>query len=445
MIAIPVTVERLLATTPWTLREIIGLRHTVRQMIPERQRLEEHVRKGTGFPVATAAIDWVLDRRDEFEKKAAASDDTVVCLLRAISVCEAGKPLAAWRFAEKAAKGLKDAWADVVLADLALVAHQPDAAATRIEKLLVERPTDAGVAYLAGRLKEEQFLWQEALEHYERALSLAPGLAIAAFRRAYILDLRGVDDEALDGYQAAAVGRARFTGAMTNLGMIYEERNDIERAIACFRQVGRALAGNHHVRVLLEGAVETTQELFDEAERKELERVQRLLRTPISEFELSVRSRNCLHRMGIRTLWDLVQKNEEELLAHKNFGEVSLREVRQMLSARGLRLGMRRDLSTQKAVREMLSEGVEGGAADPELLSQTISSLELSTRAARALECLGARTLGELIRHTEDDLLRMPNFGQVSLEEVRDRLAQLGLSLRGKEPAPLAAPLDEGD
>lgn len=430
-----VSVERLLATSQWTLRDIIGLRHTVRQIVPERQRLEEYIHKGAGFPVATAVIDWVLDRKEPFEEAATTSSDSLIMLLHSINLAENGQTLAGWQLAEKAAKGLPDPWTNIVLAELALVAHQPDAAASRIEKLSGEYPNDPHVIYLAGRLKEEQLLWQEALECYERAVSQAPDFAPAAFRRAYLLELRGMDAEAIQAYQAAATGRCRFAGAMINLGLLYEEQQDIERAIACFQQAARSLPGSHHARVLLEGAVEATQELFDEAERKEMERIQKLLRTPVSEFELSVRSRNCLSRMGVRTLWDLVQKTEEELLAHKNFGEVSLREMKQLLSSRGLRLGMRRDLGTQKVVREMLAAAVEGTATNPRLLAQPVSSLELSSSAAHAVERLGVKTLGELIQYTKEDLSHIPSFGQALLDELCSRLAQVGLSFKDSEEA----------
>ena len=440
MVGSTVSVERLLAQESWSLHDIIDLRHTIRQLVPERRRFEEHLRKGGGVPVPTVVVDWLLDRGEEFEEEAAASRDGLVMLLRAVNLAEAGRRLEAHRTAQKALRSVKDPWAPVVAAELALEAHRPEDAAPMVDKLLSEHPEDPYVLYLVGRLKEEELLWQEALEYYDKALAAEPELAAAAFRRAYLLDLRGAEEEAVEDYRTAAVGRARYAGAMVNLGLMYEERNDLERAIACYRQAARVMPRSHHARVLLEGAVESTQELFDEAERKEMERVQKLLRTPITEFELSVRSRNCLNRMGIRTLWDIVQKTEEELLAHKNFGEVSLREIKRLLASRGLRLGMRRDLSPQKAVREMLSSAAEGGATDPELLGQPVSSLELSGRAARALERLGVKTIGELVGYTEKELLSLPNFGQVSLQEVRSRLAQLGLSFKSEDTPKPALP-----
>src|SRR5438552_18060523 len=64
-----------------------------------------------------------------------------------------------------------------------------------------------------------------------------------------------------------------------------------------------------------------------------------VLNIPISDFELSVRSRNCLKKMNIRSLGDLLRTTEQELLSFKNFGETSLNEIKSLLAAKGLRLG----------------------------------------------------------------------------------------------------------
>src|SRR5579883_2029821 len=59
---------------------------------------------------------------------------------------------------------------------------------------------------------------------------------------------------------------------------------------------------------------------------------------PIEELELGVRSYNCLKRVGIETIGDLVTKTEHELAAIPNFGKKSIEEVKETLSAHGLRL-----------------------------------------------------------------------------------------------------------
>ncbi|MCX8027914.1 MAG: DNA-directed RNA polymerase subunit alpha [Thermodesulfovibrionales bacterium] len=61
----------------------------------------------------------------------------------------------------------------------------------------------------------------------------------------------------------------------------------------------------------------------------------------IDEIELSVRAYNCLKNANIKTIADLVQKTEHEMLRTKNFGRKSLNEIKQVLNSMGLRFGMR--------------------------------------------------------------------------------------------------------
>jgi DNA-directed RNA polymerase subunit alpha len=63
----------------------------------------------------------------------------------------------------------------------------------------------------------------------------------------------------------------------------------------------------------------------------------------VDELELSVRASNCLKTANIRTIADLVQKSEGELLKTKNFGKKSLNEIKTILGEMGLHLGMRLD------------------------------------------------------------------------------------------------------
>jgi DNA-directed RNA polymerase subunit alpha len=63
----------------------------------------------------------------------------------------------------------------------------------------------------------------------------------------------------------------------------------------------------------------------------------------VEELELSVRSYNCLKNANIRTIRELVQKTEAEMLRTKNFGRKSLNEIKEILHSMGLSLGMRVD------------------------------------------------------------------------------------------------------
>jgi len=67
----------------------------------------------------------------------------------------------------------------------------------------------------------------------------------------------------------------------------------------------------------------------------------------VEELELSVRSYNCLKNANIRTIRELVQKSETDMLKTKNFGRKSLNEIKEILQSMGLSLGMKLDQSAE--------------------------------------------------------------------------------------------------
>src|SRR5947209_17519944 len=76
--------------------------------------------------------------------------------------------------------------------------------------------------------------------------------------------------------------------------------------------------------------------------------LERKLNMSLAELELSVRATNCLESEGITTVRDLVIRSDEELLEVRNFGETTLKEVKQKLEERGLRLGMKTPSSMRR-------------------------------------------------------------------------------------------------
>ncbi len=81
---------------------------------------------------------------------------------------------------------------------------------------------------------------------------------------------------------------------------------------------------------------------YSKIERPPLPRNDQLDRS-VDELELSVRSYNCLKNADIRTIRDLVQRSEREMLATKNFGKKSLNEIKEILNGMGLDFGMEFD------------------------------------------------------------------------------------------------------
>src|SRR5258708_38536512 len=80
---------------------------------------------------------------------------------------------------------------------------------------------------------------------------------------------------------------------------------------------------------------------YDEDLERRSDRRSMILKIPVTDFELSARSRYCLNKMNVRTLRALIQMREGELLAHKNFGATSSKEVKPILAHKGppLRMG----------------------------------------------------------------------------------------------------------
>lgn len=78
----------------------------------------------------------------------------------------------------------------------------------------------------------------------------------------------------------------------------------------------------------------------EEEEEEEDKEFLEIIRKPISELELSVRSANCLEAANIKTIGDLIQKTEPQMLKYKNFGKKSLAEIQSILTGMGLQLGM---------------------------------------------------------------------------------------------------------
>ena len=101
----------------------------------------------------------------------------------------------------------------------------------------------------------------------------------------------------------------------------------------------------------------------------------------------------------------------------------------------------------QAASQEGFAEG-EGGEAAlgglpidaklKEILSQPIEMIELSSRASNCLKVARIKTIGELVSKRDEELLAVKNFGKKSLDEIKDRLKDMGLSLGMQLGAPAA-------
>jgi DNA-directed RNA polymerase subunit alpha len=268
----------------------------------------------------------------------------------------------------------------------------------------------------------------EVVALYERAVEADRSHPGALFGLALENDRYGNDDTALEFYRRAAAAFPAHVGSLLNLGLLYEDRDQYEKAAQCYQRVLDAYPDHARAALFFKDTEASHEQFYDDDAVKKRDRMGQVLSIPVSDFELSVRSRNCLQKMGVNTLGDLCRTSEAELLASKNFGETSLVEIKEMLASKGLRLGQ---LAAERPVAEAF-EPEPLSADEQALLAKPVSDLNLSVRARKCMIRLGINTLGELVRRTGDDLLECKNFGVTSLNEVREKLTALGLKLRGE-------------
>lgn len=306
-------------------------------------------------------------------------------------------------------------------------ARDLEAAAKEMQACANFENVSAEYHYQLARLQEARGEYDSAVSNYRTALQLARGHQRAMFHLAYRYDLSGQEDAAIDAYKQVISSSSAYVSALLNLAVLYEDRGDFLKAATCVDKVLEAHP-NHPRAVLFKKDIESSKTMFyDEEKEKKRTRKNQILETPISDFELSVRSRNCLRKMNIRTIGDLLNITEAELLSYKNFGETSLREVKAILEQKNLHLGMALE------DKQFQMEPQPGGVETPEnqgLLNKPVDDLQLSVRSRKCLQKLNLRTLGELTRTTDAELLGCKNFGVTSLNEIKRVLANLGLSLR---------------
>jgi DNA-directed RNA polymerase subunit alpha len=269
----------------------------------------------------------------------------------------------------------------------------------------------------------------QAIKHLERALALDPNHTGALFQLGHANDLAGNDDDAIGYYERCLQHPPIHVGALMNLGVLYEDSEKFDKAADCYRRILSATPQDEQARLFLKDAQASLSMYYSPEEEHALSRFSQVLEIPVTDFELSVRSRNCLKKMNIRTLGDLTRVNEQQLLSSKNFGETSLAEIKEMMSSKGLRLGQSLEEGSVHDMRFRTQQPLS--QEEQATLNKPVSDLNLSVRARKCMNRLGINTLGELIQRSADELLESKNFGQTSLTEVREKLGQYGLSLRG--------------
>jgi len=307
-------------------------------------------------------------------------------------------------------------------------------AEAQLSQRQAEAQTSADWHYQQGLLLQAKGQYEAAIEAYEKALQLDPTHAEATFQLAYTEDLYGDEVRAIDLYESLAERKPAHVNALLNLAVLYEDRDMFQEAYQCIERILDEYPNHTRALIFLKDVESAMTMHYDENQERNRERRSAILDMSITDFELSVRSRNCLKKMNIHTLGDLLKISEVELLGYKNFGETSLSEIRAMLKQKGLRLGQFKEeeprSSALRPKQPTTLRRAGGLESAPDLLTRYLTEIELSSRSRKCLQRLNLLTVGDLVSRSEEELLATKNFGQTSLNEIKAKLTEHGLSLR---------------
>lgn len=430
--AVPEVLPQLEKLESMSPAQVLEVRVTALMHPEERKKVDRHVAEidAASDPLRHGTLQWLIGNNEKAIKALAGSrDGKLAGYVYAKALDESRRVADARKTLDEMAPSADDVEAKTLQLDC--IAKLRDFETLENEVASLEKAwKDRGeYFYFKGILAENDGEYEEAEDLYEKALSLSPDNTNAMFRLAYRFDMRGEDEMAMEFYERCTRAHPPHVNAFMNLGVMYEDTGKYDEAIACFKRVVQYDPTHARARLFLKDAEASKTMYYDEDEEKKEDRLNQILRIPVTDFELSVRSRNCLEKMNLRTLGDLIKMTEAELLAFKNFGETSLAEIKEILASKGLRLGMAREFEADASTSESQSSRTRTESQSGDVESRPISDLELSVRSRRAMAVLSIHTIGDLTRLSEDDLKGVKNFGATSLNEIKKKLEELGLSL----------------
>ena len=336
-------------------------------------------------------------------------------------------PEAAEAFEEAAKQGYDPIQSKLSKAGAIRLSGKIEEAERLLRESAREAATRAEYCYQMGCIRADHGDIFGAIEYFERTVDMDPHHTAALFRLANEMNLLGNDDDAIRLYEQSLSRPPFYIGALINLGLLYEDKERYPAAAFCFNRVLQFYPNHERAALYLKDIQAAGNMYYDEDAVRHQRELEQVMRIPIGDFELSARSRNCLERAGIETLGDLTAISEHELLSSKNFGETSLREIRDILKSRGLSIGQ---FATRSPLAAPIFTPETVSPQEQAMLEAPVGDLNLSVRARKCLSRLGLVSIGELLSKTADELLSVRNFGVTSLNEVRAKLGEMGLRLR---------------
>lgn len=254
-----------------------------------------------------------------------------------------------------------------------------------------------------------------ALEAAYQADAADTGLA---FSLAVHADQLGDEDTALAAYAAIAAREQAPVDALVNYAVLLEDAGRYAEAEQVLRRVLAAQPNHARARLYMKDVRASRASVVIEAVKDDGS--QMLLNSPITDYDLSPKTKALVRKTGLRTLGDLARATPGELRTSRNFPDEVVDELARLMALKGLRLGQ----AVQTAAPAPMVE------SDPAVMSRPLGDLDLSVRCKKAVEVLGCVTVGDLCMKTEDELLGLKNFGETSLDEIKQKLTNLGCQLR---------------
>lgn len=434
-------IEILFSKTDLSIEEILGLKEKILKSIVLRRKLEKssaefsedkrgkltadsaRTRKGIAF--------WILNKTDEaigLLESARANQLTNYFL----SLCylERGKANSALEILDKLYREEPDKiYFVTALSEALLKNNKPDEAMSVLERARKTSRSEPDLYYYTGRCLEYLGDYKKAEAEYQHALRLKPQHPRTLFRMAYRSDLSGDDETSFSLYQQLCRQVPSYTNAWINLGLLYEDKNEYDQAIHCYQTVLSYEPNHPRAKLYLKDALASKNMFYDELLSRRERQLKNIINIPITDFPLSIRSRHILGKLNIKTLGELASRSEEELLKHENFGMTSLNELKEILARKGLTFAPVGYSPARPGGLPILPI-IEEPHKKQDVLNKSVFDIDWSTRIRTCFNKLKIYTLRDLIGKTEEELLNAKSLGQISLKEIKQRLAELGLALK---------------
>lgn len=449
-----------------TIDSLLATKHAVLTDRAARRALDKHLSAlgdGSSDPRNAGIARWMLGQYHlafDFLKQSGATGQSIEfmlaeCCLRAEVQEGTSRPMRRPDLAVKRLSRLDKVQTDLrvwrLWMDALLYSEDFTALSNAVKNCPNAFKEGADILYYEGRIAESDGAREDASARYDAALQRDPTHLASLFRQAYLCDLVGDEDRALALYEAAAQHEPKDTHTLINLGILHEDNGRYDEAIACYRAILEAFPNHRRATQYLKDAEASLNMRVEDEHRGGTERQNLMFKVPVTDLELSVRARNCLQKMNIQTIGDLVGRTDGELLAYRNLGDTTLQEIKSVLAAKGLRLGMivsstplppleipqDDDFDLADLAGDFGGDALPGTGSVPipegiseETLNINLNEIDLSIRCRKALQTLKVVSVRDLLSHSEAELLSLKNFGLTSLTELKSKLAEFGVTIR---------------